>query len=47
MDDFNQLEESNLLDVFNQLKGDDAKHRPFIDFNAFKAAVLRYKPECF
>jgi hypothetical protein len=39
-----QIAESVLLDVFDQIKGDFGKQRPFINIDDFKKAVIRYEP---
>jgi len=39
-----QIAESDLLDVFDQIKGPLAKQRAYINIDDFAAAVLKYKP---
>lgn len=39
-----QIAESVLLDVFDQIKGPFGKQRVFINIDDFKAALLKYKP---
>lgn len=34
------------MSIFDAIKGDKMKHRAFVDFEAFKAAVKLYKPSC-
>ena len=40
-----QIAESVLLDVFDQIKGDFGKNRPFINIDDFKRAVIRNEPQ--
>jgi hypothetical protein len=39
-----QIAESVLLDVFDQIKGDFGKNRPFINIDDFKRSVIRNEP---
>lgn len=42
-----QIAESVLLDVFDQIKGDFGKNRPFINIDDFKRSVIRNEPQSF
>ena len=39
-----QIADSVLLDVFNQIKGPTGDHRSFVTIEDFTAAVIRYQP---
>jgi hypothetical protein len=42
-----QIAESDLLDVFDQLKGPQSKQKAFINIQDFTVAVMRYQPSSF
>ena len=46
MSAMDQISASQLLNIFDAIKGDKMKHRAFVDIEAFKAAVKLYKPQC-
>ena len=46
MSELDQIVPSDMLRIFDALKGEKMKHRAFVDIEAFKAAVKLYKPQC-
>jgi hypothetical protein len=41
-----QLTDSQLIEVFDLIKGPFGKNRVFINIDDFKRAVIQYKPAC-
>jgi len=38
--------DSQLIEAFDEIKGQDNKHKAYADFNGFYAAINKFRPEC-